>query len=305
MANKTKSKKKKLLQFAVKLILTAVALYFVFTKIDTKDLWQNFKSANPLWFVGAWLAFNLSKSLASLRQNRFYRACGTQLSDYENWRLYYLGMFYNIFLPGSISGDGYKVWLLNQKSNSTWQSLTKATLLDRVSGLALLLFLTSFIVYLSTLELPPDYAHWMYLPAAVAVLVLPGFYLGLRLFFPAFTVAYLPTTFLSLLVQLGQLLTAFCLLKALHVPGFFWDYLSLFMLSSVAAVIPITISGVGLREVVFLWGYTYLSIDKDKAIAFTLLFFGVTALSSLIGLVISYNLNLEDKRIGKEQEPSV
>jgi uncharacterized membrane protein YbhN (UPF0104 family) len=85
-------------------------------------------------------------------------------------------------------------------------------------------------------------------------------------------------------VQLGQVICAVFILKALHIDLFYWDYLTLFMLSSVAAIIPLTIGGIGSREMVFLFGAQFLQIDKTAAVAFALLFFMVSAASSLIGL---------------------
>jgi len=37
-------------------------------------------------------------------------------------------MFYNLFLPGGIGGDGYKIYLLNKLSNKSIKSLTTVTI---------------------------------------------------------------------------------------------------------------------------------------------------------------------------------
>ncbi len=44
-------------------------------------------------------------------------------------------MFYNLFLPGSISGDAYKVVRLTKDFNVAYKKTTAAVLLDRFSGL--------------------------------------------------------------------------------------------------------------------------------------------------------------------------
>ncbi len=63
------------------------------------------------------------------------------------------------------------------------------------------------------------------------------------------------------------------------------------MASSVVAVLPFTIGGVGARELVFLYGYQYLEIDKPTAIAFTILFFASTAITALLGIFYSYKID--------------
>jgi hypothetical protein len=40
-------------------------------------------------------------------------------------------MFYNLFLPGAISGDAYKVVLLTRKYDVSYKKITAAVLLDR------------------------------------------------------------------------------------------------------------------------------------------------------------------------------
>jgi len=50
--------------------------------------------------------------------------------------------------------------------------------------------------------------------------------------------------------------------------------------------LPFTIGGVGARELVFLLGAQWLQTNKDTAVAFSLLFFLITAISSLAGAVM-------------------
>jgi len=61
---------------------------------------------------------------------------------------YYIGMFYNLFLPGSVGGDAYKVFLLHEQGVGRTKPLILATLLDRLSGLAMLALLTFGLILL-------------------------------------------------------------------------------------------------------------------------------------------------------------
>ncbi len=66
------------------------------------------------------------------------------------------------------------------------------------------------------------------------------------------------------------------------------EYQFVFLLSSVVAVLPLTIGGVGARELVFIWSHDYMGIDKNAAVAFSLLFFLITALVSLSGIFLKF-----------------
>ena len=113
--------------------------------------------------------------------------------------------------------------------------------------------------------------------------------------FKKFMAAFMISNVLSLGVQLAQLLCAYLVLKALMVDSLYMEYLTLFLLSSVVAVIPFTIGGVGARELVFIFGANYLLIDKNTAVAFSILFFIITAFSSFSGIFFETKLKSDDQ----------
>lgn len=283
------TKSKAYIKFAIKILITGAALFFVFRKIDVEEFKQAISNSNWFYFALAVVLFNASKIVAAFRLSTLYKACGLQLDNLYNLKLYYLGMFYNLFLPGSIGGDGYKVYLLNQNTNTKVKDLISATLLDRLSGLALLFILGGILLLFSSLQLTD--IPWQAITIAGIALVLPAFYIGMRMVFPQFASTFLRISWLSLIVQIGQVACALALLWSLSVTEHITDHLALFMLSSVVAVIPFTVGGVGARELVFLYGYQYLTIDKSVSVAFTLMFFATTAITALLGLLFAYNID--------------
>jgi hypothetical protein len=270
----------------VKVAITVAALYYVFKKIDVEEFYQNLLQVNIGWFLLAFLLYNVSKSISALRTSKLYSAFDVFLDKWVNLKLYYIGMFYNLFLPGAIGGDGYKVYLLKQSNKEVkTRLLVSATLLDRLSGMSVLFFLACLFFLFSSFESPFPYVDWIAI--ALAVLVFPVFYLFVWYLFPVFTKVFGTITLQSFGVQLAQVVGAICLLMGLGIYASFTDYLTLFLISSVVAVLPFTVGGVGARELVFLYGYQYLNIDESKAIAFTILFFIINALTALIGLFFS------------------
>ena len=274
------------LKFILKLAITCLALYYISTKIDLKEVFEQIKQANIWWFIAGILAFHLSKLIASFRVLEFYKEIAVYLSIPDNIRLHYIGMFYNLFLPGSIGGDGYKIFLIKKNSDAKTRHLISAALLDRLSGLSILVLLGALLLLNSTFDPPEDW--WKIVSVFIAIASVPAFYLVVRIFFKRFKGAFLKTTVLSVFVQLGQILCAYFVLRSLGIDSYYWDYFSLFMISSVVAVIPFTVAGVGARELVFMYGYQYLNIDSTKAIGFTLLFFLALAITSLTGILFTF-----------------
>ncbi|EAZ82259.1 membrane protein [Algoriphagus machipongonensis] len=275
---------KKLLKTLLKLVLTGLAIYLVFRKVDTSQLWEIAQSIHWAWLVPAVLLFVISKVFTSVRLNLYYQVLGLTISEMKNWKLYLIGMFYNLFLPGGIGGDGYKVYLLNKSFKTPVKSLIQASLLDRLGGLVAIVFLLLLLVLPVDLTLPfESEIPWEILVGVLACLVLPGFWLVQKLFFKEFLPVYWKGNGLSFLGQLSQLICAWFILKALGVDGNFLAYQLVFLLSSIVSVLPLTIGGVGARELVFIYAHGYAGIDEAIAVAFSLIFFIITAAVSLIG----------------------
>jgi len=277
---------KSALKFIVKIALSALAIYLVFSKIELDEVWSLVRQSNPVYLLGALLFFNLSKWISALRLLTLFRTIGVNISGNYNLRLYYIGMFYNLFLPGGIGGDGYKIFHLNKKGSTSKRELFSAVLLDRMSGAALLAFLALAITLFqeSILELFPSF--WRYLIIVGALLAIPALVLLIRLAFAKFNSVTTQVIHWSLWVQVAQLVCAWFILSAYGVNDHFTIYFVLFLVSSIAAMLPISFGGVGLRELVFLYASQELPIDQTAAVALGLVFFLITALSSFIGVFL-------------------
>jgi len=266
----------------IKIVLSIGLLIFVLSKIDTQKLLSILKEANIFWLLIALLAFNLSKIVSSVRLNFYLKDLGIILSEKENLILYYVGMFYNLFLPGGIGGDGYKIYLLRKKYQTPVISLVNATLLDRISGLVALLFLAGILFYFSSFSITIE--PLKYLAILEAFLVYPIFLYLHKKLFKNFLTFLKETTFLGFLVQILQLLSVYFIIKALPQSTPLIDFLTLFLISSVIAVLPLTIGGVGARKLTFLYGLSLINQDPAVGIAFSFIFFLITLISSAIGI---------------------
>ncbi len=286
MEKKAKSIGKKL-KTALKLLLTGLAIFLVFRKIDTDQLWEITKSIHWPWLIPALVLFVLSKVFTALRLNLYFRNIGLNISEKLNFKLYLIGMFYNLFLPGGIGGDGYKIYLLNKQFKTSVKSLVQASLLDRLGGLVAIVFLLLLLILPVDLNLPFDsQIPWEVLVTISAILVFPVFWLVQFFFFKSFLLSFIKSNLWSIVGQISQLICAIFILLALGINEKFMAYQLVFLLSSIVAVLPLTIGGVGARELVFIYAHSYAGIEEATAVAFSLIFFLITALVSLCGAFI-------------------
>ncbi|MBX2894870.1 MAG: flippase-like domain-containing protein [Cyclobacteriaceae bacterium] len=267
----------------LKILLSGLALGIVSTHVNWTYTWQLAKQVPWYALLGGWVLYNLSKVISAWRLWRILKIEEIHVSPVFNLKLYYQGMFYNLFLPGGVGGDAYKTIILHRLANKPLRSIVAALILDRISGVAALLLLAACFAILLQGELPTLYTRvaWVLLIALV-----PGWYVLQSWFFKKSISEFFPVLLLSGTVQLVQVLQAWLLLAFLDVKQGWFAYGLVFLLSSLATLLPITIGGIGARELVFVFAAHHLGISQDAAIAFSILFFMINVLSSLPGVFI-------------------
>ena len=282
----------KALKPILKLLISILILFFVLKKIELPVLLDTLKSANLLYLLLAFLLFVISQYCSSLRLLYFFRNIKIVLSKGYNWKLYLLGMYYNLLLPGGIGGDGYKVFILDKEHQAGKGNLIKALLFDRLSGLlALGIWLCSLLGLYSIVEL--NFTGYAVILAAISLLAILGSYLLLKYFSTVHFPSFFPSLGLSLLIQGLQLAVCLALLASFGANQHILAYLTLFLVSSIAAVIPITFGGAGARELTFLAGAEYFPVEINIAIGLSVIFYIITVLTSLLGLYYSFKQEIK------------
>jgi uncharacterized membrane protein YbhN (UPF0104 family) len=272
-------KAKKFFQIIIRFSVSGLALVYVFRKTDMSSLQELLKRIDLFLLALAFLFFIISKVLSAFRLNLFFHAVEITIPSKMNLRLYWLGMFYNLFLPGGIGGDGYKVYYLHKNMNAPVKMSILALLFDRVTGLVALGVLCILFGIIVQQNIIPD--HYLMLTAGIGILL---FYFIVYRWFRKFYRFLHLTNIQSLGVQIAQVISAWLILMALGYDQYPVSYLLVFLISSVVAVIPFTIGGVGAREITFLYAADMLKLDLPVSIALSLLFFFITALVSFTGI---------------------
>ncbi|MBK5269998.1 MAG: flippase-like domain-containing protein [Bacteroidia bacterium] len=291
---KSESKTSKLLKLFLKIAVSIICLWYVSGKIDFSKAGIALRNANWVYLIFALVAFVISKLVSSIRLNIYFKNIGIHLPEWQNAKLYWLGMFYNLFLPGSISGDAYKVILLTRKYNVPYKKTAAAVLLDRFSGLlglGLILAIYSIIVL----------NRYIYIAAIIVGVVLGILilYFILKKWLKDFLPGFLPTLMLGIVVQALQVVCAYLIMASLNIPFRQTQYIFLFLVSSIVAVLPLTIGGLGARELVFLEGSKYFGLIKENSVVISILFYLITLFTSAWGLIYVFRNPLKEKRATK------
>lgn len=274
-----REKVKKIVSNVLKLGVSAAAIWWVLSKISFKEVLSLYSAANVWLLLAALLLVTISFILSGFRQNLSFKSTGAHLTPQLNLKLFWLGLFYNLFLPSGIGGDGIKVYLVNKYRRNGVKKNIGAMLVNRIAGLVAVGMLTILLYYWSGDEFRFGWPGYFTVPALYLF-----YYYFLLFFLKNFAPVHAGLFGWSMLLQLVQLVAALSILYAFHQTTDIAEYLFIFFLSAIATAIPITIGGVGAREFVFVLLAKLMHLDSELAVALSLMFFILSAIVSLGGI---------------------
>ena len=272
-----------IIKLFLKLAVTGLTLWIVYTKVDLTALSRIWNNAIVWLFAPALFFFALSQFISSFRLLNYFRNIQLPIPVKNNIILYVQGMFYNIFLPGGIGGDGYKILTLRKQYNTPSKQIFSAVFFDRVSGLWALCFL---IVSLSLFVPLFNHYTWLIVSGFAAGSII--YYFVIRFFFRTHSTRFFKTHFLALLVQSCQIICVAFILKALGCHEFYFAYFTIFHLSSLATLFFFIFGGLGAREIVIVWAAPILLLNNDMAVSLSLCFYFISAILSLMGIFVVF-----------------
>ncbi len=276
--------KKKIWLLPVKIIVSFLAIYTIVMNIDWNEVLPTLLVCNKWLLIIALLLYAFSKVASSYRLNRYFKEIPVEISEKNNLRLYWLGMFYNLFLPGGIGGDGYKIYLIGKTFQAKLKTTTAAVLIDRLNGMSAILY----ILPASFLFVPIP--SWMKACVPFAIVLIYALYrIFLHFVFPRFLKSEPYCSGLSIIVQSLQCIAIFAILYSLGVDKDYAEYTILFLISSLVSVLPISIGGIGLRELVFMSGSSFFGLNPTLSVLVSFIFYLINVIVSFAGIYYHFS----------------
>jgi uncharacterized protein (TIRG00374 family) len=137
-----KQRVKSALIFCAKLLVTLVPCYFVYNKIvcapgwDTGDIWDLFTVSSVAPFLVALACLLISNFTGCLQWKLLLDKQNVHMGYWHLIKLYFVGLFFNNFMPGNVGGDVKKVYDIRmQGDQQTVGGGLTATFFDRLFGL--------------------------------------------------------------------------------------------------------------------------------------------------------------------------
>ena len=314
------------LKVLIRIVVGAGVLGFLLVKADVGQLWDTIQHARVVYVLAALAAIFGGLLVSALRWKAYLDALELPLKLGTLFRLYFVGTFFNAFLPTGIGGDAYKAVRLGRDKESLAPAFA-SVFLDRfagVVGMAAIGLVSSGYILASGDErrrvpLIALVLSLAIIGAAATLLVGGERLLGrgrlvkhegiggrIRRAMRSIHAAgrhpdaaargYVFGVIFQGLVFAYHLSIA----KALGIEGVpVMVFASIVIISSLATMIPLSINGLGFREGAYIWALGRYGVSHDQALAFALLILASLLLASLVGGLIYVILGGEVDRPGR------
>lgn len=292
----------------LKTIVSVGLLALVFTHLDLNQAWTQFQYLSWPFIVFALLFYTGCQLLSCFRWLVVLQSSGHSVPMSSLLSSYFAGMFLNIFLPGALGGDAYRVYRVAQKTKDSEVALV-SVFLERFTGLAAL-------SALALLGLPPAFkvvGRWDIillfmtcvgmLVGAVLLIASPRVLIWAEPWLEKFRLSRLAARFakiqillrkfaqdrrslalsmgLSLLLQLAIVYYHYLVAQQLRIPISYLELLVFIPIIVVVTLLPISLGGLGLKEGLWVYLFSRIGLTVEQAL---LLSFTITALSWLLSL---------------------
>lgn len=286
--------------FWAKITLSIALLALLLSRLDLAELRVVFTKAQPEWVLAAIGMYLLSQVLSALRWQMLARPLGFT-EPFSRFLLYYFnGMFLNLFVPSTVAGDVSRALLLSGVSKRRGLAVT-SVIADRGIGFIALVWIAAVaIIVLTAYPLPPV-LYWIGIAAPFASA-------GAWWWGPLLVVRLLPSDnrwrtlverdldpyrndhvllasslALATVFHLTQILTQIFAARALNIDTA-WPFFFVFVpMVNIAGMLPISLSGVGVREACYWYFLSRVGIEHEPAIAYGLLSSAIVLVCGLTG----------------------
>jgi uncharacterized protein (TIRG00374 family) len=291
----------------VRVAVTLLLLGLLTWHLDLSQIASSLRSFDAAWLAASFVVVLAAIVVSAWKWGLILRARGQRLPYTRLLRHYFVGLFFNNVLPTSVGGDAVRAWATTQDTGETPEAVGSVVSERLIAGVALgitalvglpfvegssklvvqvLAFLAIDFALVSLFLLPkvaesivgklvPKKMQGLHAQIAATVVVVRETLWNWRLFIKiaAYSVAF-------------QILVAAvnaCLFQALGVQVSLAQCVIYTPMIFTITMLPISISGFGVREAAYWYFFSQVGVGQAEAIAASLLFFVVVGICSLPG----------------------
>lgn len=309
-------KLKSLIFFILKLFLSGGILYFLVSKIGIHTITGYIRQIHLFAFISAAGLYIFSIYLSSLRWSLLINQ---KISNQRLFSLYMIGSFFNVCLPGIIGGDAVKAYYLHRELKNTDISKKDIEVQDSKTGIVAIasVFMDRYIGFgalmiIGMMAFPFGFQYLHRTPEGASLIWLmpllffayvfgsmvifwfragERFRLILKLYeyfdlYKAKRTLISKAFLYSIFIQLLNIFSVYILSKGLSFEIPMLPLLIFLPVITTISMIPISISGLGLREFAFVIFFGTIGIPSDVSMSLSLSWFFSIVAANILGFVL-------------------
>ncbi len=309
--------RKRPLKFLIKVGVSAGILSYLLFSVSPATIWESFLKADHLYISFALALYLAGQALSAYKWGVIAGMLGFRRPYKDLLAYYFIGMYFNLFMLGSIGGDIGRVYLLAGREQSRMRAAYSIFAERFTGGMALSVIASLALLSPAGRMLPDPFRLLIILGTTllwIGVFLLPHL-IGLlpwlgrvagRINLADYDVFWREgrrtawVLGLSFLFQgINVLVVALVgLALGLRVP--LLAYFFIVPMVDVISAIPVSISGLGVREGSYVFFLHLFGVGTAQGLTFSLLLLAVIMISSLIGggvyLWTDYPIQLRRRR---------
>jgi len=287
--------------FLLKSLISFFLIYFVLKKAGIGNILLLIKNINFLYFFTSVGLYILTIYISTLRWHLLTGISSKHpiISIKKLFSLYMIGCFFNTMLPGVISGDTLRIYYLYKETGNSKVSFG-SPFLDRYTGYAGMLFigLIGFSFSYKFIKYTP--IKWVIPSIVIAFIigsfivfslkigkkfsVLENFYDYIIEFFKM-KYLILKSFSLSVLIQFIVIISVYVIAKGIKAEVSLLELFFFLPIIATITTIPISISGIGVRESAFMLLFGTVGIKPEVAATISFTWFLSYVIGSLPGAI--------------------
>lgn len=278
-------------------------LWILFLKIPGKGVFESLLEARLSFFLLALVMYLGGQVLCAYKWSVLAEPLGFKRPFLNFVSFYFIGMFFNLFMPGSIGGDLYRAALLAGLEKSRKRAAYSVLAERYTGGIALLSFCALAVGIYFRSSLPPVLSTLIFTLLTIGwsfLLTLPVWErnfpwvqkLARKLNLEDFTIYWKHPTkllwvlILSFIFQFINILTVVLLGMSIKINAPLLSYFFIVPIVDLLSILPISISGLGIREGGYVLMFKSLGVEASKGLACGLLVLTITLISGILGGIV-------------------
>ncbi len=316
---------KKNLFFFIKIFFSVSLIAYIFSSVDENLLGLFKKIKHPEYlFLSVLFPLLINPLITGNRIKFFLSVLGVYESLLTLIKINYKSIFLGVIMPSSIGYDAIRIYEIEKRHPDKIGAAAAAIIIERLMGFILLGSISIvgslyafLILKVNVSEIIIGILLFLFVLSVFVVFISKGYFLNIlsksKNTFITNVKCYLTnviltakkfpikqnfftTFFLIFSLQLGWIISCYFIFLAYDINISFVNHMFLIPVIIILTVIPISISGIGVREGAFIYFYGMLGVDNEMCLIVSILFYLFNMIiPAIIGFIVYLTTIISEK----------